>query len=228
MGLLESAVARQYVGARGYLKYPGAFQNAASLMFGICNNHPFHNGNKRTALVAALIHLDGNNLVLHRATQASLYDLMLRIATHTVSGNRRNGMGKGVRPTADDETKAIARWLEDNARKILRGERSITFGQLYRILVRFGFVMGEKRHNKVEILKLKTTIFGGSKLVCVYKASCPGDSRIVALDEIKTLREILNLREEDGVDSKSFYDTQTVIDSFVQAHHSLLRRLAKA
>ena len=58
--LLASAVARQHVGYDGTLKYATPWLSAATLMFGICNNHPFYNGNKRTALVAGLTHLDRN------------------------------------------------------------------------------------------------------------------------------------------------------------------------
>jgi prophage maintenance system killer protein len=51
LGLLESAVARQQTGAGEFLKYSSVYSNAATLTFGLCCNHPFHNGNKRTALV---------------------------------------------------------------------------------------------------------------------------------------------------------------------------------
>ena len=48
MHLLESAIARQDAGFAGQLKYPTAVVNAATLGYGLCLNHPFHNGNKRT------------------------------------------------------------------------------------------------------------------------------------------------------------------------------------
>ena len=62
MNLLESAVSRQFTGYEGRLKYDTPILNAASLTYGICSNHPFHNGNKRTSLVAMLCHLDRNDL----------------------------------------------------------------------------------------------------------------------------------------------------------------------
>lgn len=62
--LLESAVARQFVGFGGELKYPSPIYNAATLTYGITSNHPFHNGNKRAALVAMLCHLDKNSLIV--------------------------------------------------------------------------------------------------------------------------------------------------------------------
>ncbi|HEX6456274.1 MAG TPA: Fic family protein [Solirubrobacterales bacterium] len=64
MSLLESAVSRQHSGYGDLMKYHDAVLNAATLLYGICNDHPFHNGNKRTALVAALAHFDRNHLML--------------------------------------------------------------------------------------------------------------------------------------------------------------------
>jgi death-on-curing protein len=62
--LLESVVARQEVGLGDVLKYPDAWSSAATLTFGICCGHPFHNGDKRTALVAMLAHLERNELTI--------------------------------------------------------------------------------------------------------------------------------------------------------------------
>jgi death on curing protein len=60
--LLASAAFRQNTSLNGIMKYPDPFSNAATLTFGICCDHPFHNGNKRTALVSLLAHLYNNRL----------------------------------------------------------------------------------------------------------------------------------------------------------------------
>ena len=60
IALLEPAVGRQHTGLGETLKYPRPIENAATLAYGICCHHAFHNGNKRTALVAMLVHLDRN------------------------------------------------------------------------------------------------------------------------------------------------------------------------
>ena len=56
--LLESALARP----RNREAYTGAddFAIAAAYAFGIAKNHPFYDGNKRTALVCAFVFLDLN------------------------------------------------------------------------------------------------------------------------------------------------------------------------
>lgn len=223
-GLLESAVSRQLTSVGEIMKYDSPAKNAASLIFGVCNNHPFFNGNKRTALVAGLLHLDRNHLVLHNVNKEDLFRLMKRVASHFYSTRRQ---GKDVLPSPDEEIGAIADWIEENSREIVRGERSIPYGEIYRIVQQFGYRLGEKRHNQVEILQKKSKWFGGEKWVCVYKIACPGDSRIIPIDQIKALRRALNLTEHDGVDSESFYDTRLVIDSFITAHRQVLRKLAK-
>jgi prophage maintenance system killer protein len=84
-GLLESAVHRQQTGFDGHLKY-----------YGLCCDHPFINGNKRTAPVAMLVHLDRNNQALHGVNQGQLYTLMMNVAT-TNWPTRRTGAGAPAR-----------------------------------------------------------------------------------------------------------------------------------
>ncbi|SPK71025.1 conserved protein of unknown function [Cupriavidus taiwanensis] len=82
-GLLHSAVGRQTTGFGDKLKYSTVEANAATLCYGICCNHPFHNGNKRTALVSMLSHLDRNDRTFDSSvSQDDLYELMKKIAGH--------------------------------------------------------------------------------------------------------------------------------------------------
>jgi death-on-curing protein len=53
-GLLESAVMRPQQSVGGQDAYPGIHLKAAALMHSLARNHPFVDGNKRTAAVAAL------------------------------------------------------------------------------------------------------------------------------------------------------------------------------
>src|SRR5262245_55261851 len=81
--LLGSAVSRQHTGGRGRLKYPEPASNAATLLYGICHDHPFINGNKRTALVAMLAHLDKNRMTLVNVGRDELFRMILDVANHT-------------------------------------------------------------------------------------------------------------------------------------------------
>jgi len=81
-GLLESALAR----AQNLLAYgkPALAELAASYAFGIARNHPFVDGNKRTALMAAYVFLglNGQRLV---APEAEAVVMMQELASGTCS-----------------------------------------------------------------------------------------------------------------------------------------------
>src|SRR5689334_11837824 len=66
--LLESAAARPSQTVDGKDAYPTIFDKSAALFHSLINNHAFHNGNKRTALVAAQVALAQHNFWLEGAT----------------------------------------------------------------------------------------------------------------------------------------------------------------
>lgn len=58
--LLESAVANPTTSVFGQEMYPSVFDKAACYLFSISRNHPFLDGNKRTASLSCLIFLRQN------------------------------------------------------------------------------------------------------------------------------------------------------------------------
>lgn len=81
--LLESAVARPQASAFGADAYPDLVTKAAALLHSLVLNHPFIDGNKRTAVLATLVFLDLNGYVV-RWDQREALDFMLRLAQHQV------------------------------------------------------------------------------------------------------------------------------------------------
>ena len=74
MGLLEAAVGRPMTTVFGEDAYPTPQEKAAALLHSLVRNHPFADGNKRTATVAALFMLQVNGLcVAWDAVQALAY-----------------------------------------------------------------------------------------------------------------------------------------------------------
>jgi len=61
--LLESAVAAPQATMTGQPLISDPIEIAAAYLFYICRNHPFVDGNKRTALAACLVFLEGNDLL---------------------------------------------------------------------------------------------------------------------------------------------------------------------
>jgi len=243
LALLESAVSRQHTGYGGRLKYPDPIDNAATLLFGICNDHPFHNGNKRTALVSMLVHLDKNKLVLKDTRQKDLFDLLLAVASHELSSgrrgardrrSRRNPASRRKRQDADEEVAAISAWLKSRAVKPVRGERQVTFRQLRRILGRFNFELAPgSKGNALDVVKVEEKQAGlvRKRRKIIRTRVCTigyrDEGTFVSLKDLKHLRRMCRLTEADGVDSSAFYDDDAIIDSFINRYRTVLRRLAK-
>jgi death on curing protein len=233
--LLESAVARQDTGWAGSLKYPTALTNAASLAFGLCKDHPFHNGNKRTALVAMLAHLDKNRLTICDVKQTALFDLMLDIAQMQLSLRGIDPRSKKAqrRPPADEEVEAISEWLARNTRSVTRGERDMTFRQLRAVLRRFNYDFDHPRNNSIDVVRLAECKRGLVKRETVIEKKSignipyPGESKLVGIKKIKQVRQMCRLTEEGGTDSAAFYDGTDVLDVFINQYRTVLRRLAK-
>lgn len=96
--LLVSALARPFHTFGGEELYPGIFDKAAVLLHGLTMNHPFVDGNKRTALLSTIVFLALNGYDVN-ATQTQLVRLM-----------RATAFGKSV--------PKIKSWLKRHSRPI--------------------------------------------------------------------------------------------------------------
>lgn len=79
-GLLDSAVARPQASMFGQDAYPDIWEKAAALMHSIIANHPFVDGNKRTALTSVMAFLDRNGVETEPLDEDAAYDLTIGIA----------------------------------------------------------------------------------------------------------------------------------------------------
>lgn len=78
-GLLSSALALPESQFNGEYLHSSIFDMAAAYAFHICQNHPFIDGNKRTALATALVFLDINGIELDDPEEL-LYEGMMSVA----------------------------------------------------------------------------------------------------------------------------------------------------
>lgn len=83
LALLQSAVARPMATFNNHALYPDLFSKAASLMHSIIKNHPFIDGNKRTAIASASIFLMRNNYSL-KASNKELERFTFKVAKENV------------------------------------------------------------------------------------------------------------------------------------------------
>lgn len=79
-GLLESALAQPKASFGGVYVHRTIFEKAAAYGYHICKNHPFYDGNKRTALLAMLTFLDVNGWSL-KADKKLLYATVVELAS---------------------------------------------------------------------------------------------------------------------------------------------------
>ena len=97
--LLASAVNTPFQTFMGNDLYPSIYDKAAQLCYGIANNHPFTDGNKRTALHSMYVYLIINGFDI-TALQQEVENMIIDIA----SGNMTNV--------------ELAQWLRENTVEI--------------------------------------------------------------------------------------------------------------
>jgi death-on-curing protein len=85
INLLESAVARPFHSAFGEDAYPTILDKAVALFHSLNSNHPFHDGNKRTAIIALDDFLVANGY-LQDSSNAEIYALAMRVASYKERG----------------------------------------------------------------------------------------------------------------------------------------------
>ncbi|TKJ36675.1 MAG: hypothetical protein CEE38_10225 [Planctomycetes bacterium B3_Pla] len=223
--LLASAVFRPQTRVGDTLKYPTVEMAGAALLHSLVHNHPFHNGNKRTGLVSALVFLDENSLIT-TCDEEELFKFVLRIARHgLVEANSTE--------LADRELLAMAQWINDNARTMELGERPLPFRKLRRILSRYDCTLEYARSgSKINICRTVVARMGilrrpqnTSLQTQVYYG---GEGKEVERNTINKIRADLQLNEEHCVDSSAFYDSEpTSIDDFILRYRKTLRRLSR-
>jgi death-on-curing family protein len=207
---LASAVARQDTGFGDNYKYQRPHEVAATLFYGIAMNHAFENGNKRTALVSALVSLDRNMLDLCDTSQQDLYEM----AT-TLAAGELPLVGNMTR-SADAEVTALASWFRARVRKQqVSGDRAVQFKELHEILAAQRCVFEDPTKNFIRIS------LGGRTV----KTGYPRADFTVGVGEVKRIREALGLAQ---MWSSDFYDLERRVDDFVVEHQDVLWRLANA
>lgn len=93
--LLASAVNTPFQTFMGNDLYPSLYDKAAQLCYGIANNHPFTDGNKRTALHSMYVYLIINGFDI-TATQQDVENMIIDVAADNMTNTE------------------LAQWLRDN------------------------------------------------------------------------------------------------------------------
>ena len=203
--LLHSALSRQFVEFGGIRKWSDDLQIAATTLFGLIKNHPFHDGNKRTALLSVLCLLQKQGRTAS-ASKSKFDDFVVAIAE---SGGRND----------DNDIEKIARDLRRMTRKISNTRHTITYRQLNRLLQDFGFELRDARGNRIGVVRIKD----GQE---IYRVGFPGLSKQVAQGDLKAVRDACGLTTAEGFDSEVFFGGAETAQNLLREYALPLNKLA--
>ena len=203
--LLHSALSRQFVEFGGIRKWSDDLQIAATTLFGLIKNHPFHDGNKRTALLSVLCLLQKQGRTAS-ASKSKFDDFVVAIAE---SGGRND----------DNDIEKIARDLRRMTRKLSNTRHTITYRQLNRLLQDFGFELRDARGNRIGVVRIKD----GQE---IYRVGFPGLSKQVAQGDLKAVRDACGLTTAEGFDSEVFFGGAETAQNLLREYALPLNKLA--
>lgn len=232
-GLLMSAVSRQFVGFGGEQKWKTVPERAATLLFGLIQNHPFHDANKRTAYLSTVQYLYQNGLVIE-VSEKELEDMTVHVANNSLSKfSRFRDLRK---KESDPEVRFLAHWLKTNTRKIDRRQYLITYRELDKILKRYDAWLENPHDNQIDVMrsewvvKRRGTLFRKEQRVKETRRVCvlgfPGWKNQVGKGRLGHVRKELKLTPEHGVDSQSFFHDVDDMKILIELYEGALKRLA--
>ena len=216
--LLLSALSRQSVGLGGEMKWTDDFQIAATALFGLVKNHPFHDGNKRTALLSVL-HLLEKRGRMASVDKRKFESLVVAIAEGRYRRDHLHVHLREEHPPDDADVMYIASRLRNMTRRLDRTHHPVTYRQLGKLLRNFGFDLRRPDNNRIDVVRL-------SDNQPIHRMGFPSMTKQVARGELKTVRKACGLWETDGVDSKAFFEGAEAMSFLLSEYASSLRKLA--
>lgn len=117
--MLESACSRPHTGVGNVEKYETLESKLAALFHSLTKNHPFHNGNKRTALVSLLTALHRNDRRLESSvTDDQIFDFVVAVTADEFP-TPKHGLD------TDSVVNEIASWVRKNSVSTVNSVRTM-------------------------------------------------------------------------------------------------------
>lgn len=231
MVLLGSAIGRQETVFCGVSKWKTDFEKMASLFFGLVKNHPFHDGNKRTALLCLLYHLHKNKRVPRENAKQELWE-QLTIAVAASDESLYPNFAEyrlKSQNVPDAWVLFIADFLKKKTRQIDKEYKSMTYFEFESSIKRFGFYFHNPVKNFVDIMsKNPPKILGlipRSKPYRVCQIAFPGYKRQIDAKTQKEILKKLHLTPEKGYDRQVFLNLTEPLYKIIQDYEGPLSRL---
>jgi prophage maintenance system killer protein len=229
MNLLHSAIYRQFVAFGGVQKWPGPYEKLGTLVFGLVKDHPFHDANKRTALLVALFQLDRLGRT-PKIKQKEFEDFVVEIAEDRLAHHAR--YRELTNHEEDGEVKFIADFLKRSTRATDSRHYTITFRELRNRLRRLNHDLVNPDNGYIDVVRLETSrqFLGlGPKITKprrVCQINFPGWKRQVGRGTLRSVRDECKLTETWGYDSAVFYRDADPLEALIDEYRDPLRRLA--
>ncbi len=230
INLLVSAISRQTTGLNTMLKWKEQYEQCASLFYGLIKNHPFHDGNKRTALLTCLFFLQKTGKV-PTGIQKEWEMLAVNTAGNTLDNYSWYSSSKKKYSNENDRRVfVISKFIKRNTRPEDKRHYTVTYNQLNALLHRFGYILDNPVGNRIDVIKVVLKRSGLFQKVVQQKERIthigfPGWTREVSLKDLKIVREATGLIPSNGYDSEVFYRDADPLPSIISRYHSALLRL---
>lgn len=223
--LFESAAFRPRTSLGEVLKYPTVEMSCAALLHSYALDHAFHNGNKRTALVATLVMLYRNGL-LCTASEVEILRLVVRTATHNLS------LDPSLRLSNSDlEVVAISSWLCSRTRPRRSGDRKIKFMRLRALLTSAGCTFTHPgKGNRINISRtvVEPRFLIPRKSTLSTQIYYRNEGFELEENTLNKIRADLELDDDHGWDSGAFYEKAVEpVDEVVAQYQRTLDRLGR-
>ncbi len=229
LNLLSSAIARQLTSFGGDYKWKNDYEKLSTLFFGLIMNHPFHDCNKRTAMLSVLYYLIKMNRT-PKIKHKDLEKIAIRVAEHKLEKYRR------FRPFKDRNDGVIyfiAEFFRKNTRVIDKRYYVITYHQLNSRLSQFNHKIDNPHKNYIDVIRIerKRKFLGlgesYTKEIKVGTIGFPGWTKEVPIKEMKAIRNFTGLTPKQGFDSEVFYRGAEPLKSMINEYSGMLKRLSK-
>lgn len=227
LDLLISATTRQNTCFAGKNKWKTENQRLATLLIGLIKNHPFHDCNKRTALLSCIYYLYLAKRT-PRVDQDKFEELMVDIAKNNLGHYAKK---YNVKKGEDIEVRTIEKVLQKYTRKLDYEFRQLTFNQLNNIINNYGFGLENPKNNSIDIIQYGERKRFWQKEHQITKTRVGhigfhGWTRKVSRNDLKKAREATGLTDRRGYDSKVFYEGVDPLKILVNDYSEPLERLA--
>jgi death-on-curing family protein len=211
--LLLSSVGRQHTSCPG----DRVEDMVATLLYGLVMNHPFHDANKRTGFLSAMLLLYKNGLV-PKVKEKQFEDFVVVVAEKKYRQFAKFKRSFEQQEQAD--VLYIAHYIRGATRHSDKKDYFITYRELDTILRRFGYELRNPDKGHIDVVRTDDTS------VRVAHVGFHGWSKQAAKGVIRSIRTATELDILNGVDSGAFFKGEQPVTNLLAKYYEPLERLA--